>query len=638
MTAAEIGHRMREQLRRRADRRCVFSPPAHGAEGPLPVFPGLAQSVMACSDALKAEIAQGARKILDGEFEALGVAWPRRDTADLFPRDLWRLDPITGGLWPGANRASVDIPYRHQTEFGSVKYVWELSRLQFLQPLAASYLLTGDLRALSAVEAAIDSWGEANPPFRGVNWNSGIEIGLRAASLIFAASVCGEALSERAKLNIRAILSASAHWLHRYPSLFSSANNHLVAEAMALFLIGALAPELAPTAAADEARAVLEREALLQIFPDGIGAEQSPTYAGLTLEAILTAALLGRRLGQPFSFALNDRLAAFGEAMSWFCGPDGRTVSIGDNDEGMVWRTFARHEQAYPASVAAAVAGYLERQPFCVRPEPELRDAIFSSPDGMAASPSGKRIFADGGYTVVRERRAGRDVHLIVDHGPLGYLSLAAHGHADAGAFVLCLDGEPVIVDPGTFMYHAQNEWRSWFRGTRSHNTLSVAYADQSVIAGPFLWSHKAAARLDRATQDDEGWSLEMSHDGYRRQFGVTHHRSISSTTDGLTVCDRLGPPNQALRVEAVLQFAPGLRVDPEGSSWVVQLRSGRFLTVCFDTPGHAEVRQGGEAYDGGWVSSRFGHKEPAPRLSWEGVIPKAGLRTRLFFRSARPD
>ena len=38
----------------------------------------------------------------------------------------------------------------------------------------------------------------------------------------------------------------------------------------------------------------------------------------------------------------------------------------------------------------------------------------------------------DGGYTIVRKRQSDRDVHIVMDHAPLGYLSIAAHGHADA--------------------------------------------------------------------------------------------------------------------------------------------------------------------------------------------------------------
>lgn len=529
--------------------------------------------------------------------------------------------------------ASADIAYRHQSRCGSVKYVWEINRLQFLQPLGAHYALTGDERALRAIELCVDSWFAANPPFRGVNWTSGIELALRAVSLIAATSLCGAALRQDVQQKVRQILAASLDWLTRYPSRYSSANNHLVAEALGLFIIGSLCPQFAGAgAAAEKGRASLEREAQLQILADGIGAEQSPTYAALTAEALLTAAWLARALGRPFSRASDARLERFGEAIAWFLLPDGGTPAIGDDDEGVVWDT-ADHD-AYPASVAAAVAGYLRRPGFGgVGPRPELRDAIFSSPPASAASPvAGLKTFPNGGYTVVRGRVRERQIHLVLDHGPLGYLSIAAHGHADANAITLAVDGAPVLVDPGTYMYHAHDDWRTWFRGTRAHNTVCVAGADQSQIVGPFMWGHKAVGRLDSAT-DGPDWRLQSSHDGYRRRSGVDHQRIVSAAADGIVITDRLCPATRAAPVEVVFQFAPDLDVRRTADGAEVRTTLGWELSLQFDAPGAVALSSGGERCDQGWVSRSFGGKEPAPRLSWTGWLPEAGLRTHIRLR-----
>ncbi len=95
--------------------------------------------------------------MLDGRFSALGREWPRRSPENLFPAELWRLDPVTGKLWPGAETYCFDIPYRHERERGDIKYVWEINRLQFLHPLAAQFVLTGDAQALAALGSAIAS-------------------------------------------------------------------------------------------------------------------------------------------------------------------------------------------------------------------------------------------------------------------------------------------------------------------------------------------------------------------------------------------------------------------------------------------------------------------------------------------------
>jgi uncharacterized heparinase superfamily protein len=632
MSLPEIAHRVQEQARRSADRRrdggwSAF--PAAG--GGTLALPGLEQGLRSgCDAGLRAAIAALAEGHLAGRFEALGVRWPDRAPAELFPTDLWRADPVTGALWPGAETASADVAYRHQTRLGSIKYVWEINRLQFLQPLSAHYALSGDQSALQAVERCIDSWFAANPPFRGVNWNSGIELAARAVSLIAATSLCGAALRQDVRRKVRHILAASLYWLARYPSRYSSANNHLVAEALGVFMIGSLCPEFAgAVAAAEGGRAILEREAQLQILADGIGAEQSPTYAALTAEALLTAGWLGRALGRPFSRAYDERLQRFAEAISWFQLPSGGTPAIGDDDEGVIW--FTADHRGYPASVAAAVAGYLKRPGLAeAGRRPELRDAIFGSPSPAAAIPVlGVKTFPEGGYTVVRGSVGARRIHLVLDHGPLGYLSIAAHGHADANAITLAVDGTPVLIDPGTYIYHAQDDWRTWFRGTRAHNTVCVAGADQSQILGSFMWGRKAAAWLEDVT-DGPDWRLKSSHDGYRRRCGADHRRTVSAAPDGILVNDRLSPATRATPVEVVFQFAPELDVRRTDLGAEVRTDLGWGLSLEFDAPGAVALSSGGEGCDQGWASPGFGRKTPAARLSWTGPMPRAGLSTHI--------
>ena len=74
----------------------------------------------------------------------------------------------------------------------------------------------------------------------------------------------------------------------------------------------------------------------------------------------------------------------------------------------------------------------------------------------MSRTETVSQQFPDGGYTVLRSGEGAEEQLLLLDHGPLGYLSIAAHGHADALSLVMHLGGRPVLVDPGTFTYHEQ--------------------------------------------------------------------------------------------------------------------------------------------------------------------------------------
>jgi len=198
---------------------------------------------------------------------------------------------------------------------------------------------------------------------------------------------------------------------------------------------------------------------------------------------------------------------------------------------------------------------------------------------------------------------------LVFDHGPLGYLSIAAHGHADALSIWLHVDGQPLLVDAGTWRYHGAGATRDRFRGTAAHNTLTVAGADQSEIAGPFNWSRKADCRVLSLT--DAPWSVEAEHDGYRRRFGCLHRRRIE--TGGplkFSVIDRLVGPGGPWPVSAGFLVAPGTEIRYEGGIW----RIGGRLRLNYNGPLKAEIQEAE-------YSPSMGRIEPTLRLVFSGTM-----------------
>src|SRR5690606_1299896 len=96
-----------------------------------------------------------------------------------------------------------------------------------------------------------------------------------------------------------------------------------------------------------------------------------------------------------------------------------------------------------------------------------------------AAAPEPVRAFPHGGYYVLgRSFGTPDEVRAVFDAGPLGFLSIAAHGHADCLSMTLSVSGREQLVDPGTYVYHAEPEWRDYFRGTAAHNTVRVDGVD----------------------------------------------------------------------------------------------------------------------------------------------------------------
>ena len=190
------------------------------------------------------------------------------------------------------------------------------TRLQFLPARPRDELvLGGDGRALAAIEAAIGSWHAANPPFRGVAWASGIEVALRAISLIVCHDVAGERLEgDATRGQVGEILAASApsgcHGFRRGILLGQQSSRRRTG--------GRVSDRAgARHQTSQGARAALIAEIDRQILADGSPAEQTPTYGAFTAELGLLAADAARQAGEPFPADFEASLAAFADFIGW---------------------------------------------------------------------------------------------------------------------------------------------------------------------------------------------------------------------------------------------------------------------------------------------------------------------------------
>ncbi|MBX6322663.1 MAG: heparinase, partial [Rhodospirillaceae bacterium] len=222
MSAAEVAHRIVEQGKRTWSRYHRPHFPDDAPDG-FPGLPGLSEALRRepLPAALLDDWREVAARARAGRFRFLGRDWPEGGAAP-----AWHLDPVTRRSWP-ADRYCFAIAHRHAADLGDVKYVWELNRLQYLQPVAALAAAEGDAASAALVARHVQSWIDANPPFLGVAWSSGIELALRVVSLLVVGALVPEAFSAEQKCKLWRALAAHGYWLMRYPSRFSSANNHV---------------------------------------------------------------------------------------------------------------------------------------------------------------------------------------------------------------------------------------------------------------------------------------------------------------------------------------------------------------------------------------------------------------------------
>lgn len=523
----------------------------------------------------------------------------------------WHHDPIGNVRWPSVPSSRLD----HRAAAGDAKWIWELNRLQHLPWLAQAWLVTDDERYADTAWAHLDGWLAQNPPGTGIAWRGAFEAGVRGISVAVALQGLRDSAGctlDRFAAVVR-MLSESARrcWTDR--SRFSSANNHLVGELAGSAVIALLLPELRGSAARlERAVAGLARESRLQILPDGAGAEQAFGYQQFTGDLLLVVVALLRLAGRPAPVAMRDGLLRSAAYMAELLGDGDPVPRYGDDDEGFALRLDAAprpEPRAHLAAVAATVGEEGGGTPGGLAAAwlggDRARGGIPSVP-----APHG-RVFPDGGLVLLRSERR----RITMDVGPLGYLSIAAHGHADALALTLAVDGRELIGDPGPGSYYGHPAWRTVHRSTRAHATVAVDGADQSVQGGSFLWTTRAVVRVGLA--DVERGIVDAAHDGYTRLIEpVQHRRRLIAPPDRVPVLvvDEL-TGDGSHEVGTSWPLAPELDARRVGRTRHEVSADGRLLLQiehAATAPCTAGEVRGDEGTGLGWWSDRLEQRTPA--------------------------
>ena len=564
----------------------------------------------------RAALVEGADRVLEGRFDLLGY----RGLSFGTPID-WHLDPTSGKRPPLVHWSR--IRYLDAEAFGDHKVIWELNRHQHLMLLGRAYRASGDERYAIAFRDHVLSWLAANPPKRGVNWASSLEVGYRAIAWLWAIELFRDSASLDGALLQRMLRSLHIHGRHleRYLSTWFSPNTHLTGEALGLLYLGVLLPELRHAA---RWRAlgwrILERELQSQVHDDGVYFEQASYYHRYTVDIHLHALLLAEANGMDVPPTFRRRLELAAEHLADLVRPDGTIPLIGDDDGGRVVALEQRHSSDARATLgtAAIVFGRPELASVAGRATEEvlwlLGPAGAQRLDAQAgSSPPAhlSRLFPTGGYAVLRDGWGPRANHAVIDAGPLGALS-AGHAHADQLSISISARGCPVVVDPGTFTYTVIPAERDRFRHAAMHNAVTVDGLSSSEPAGPFAWSVRADARTDAWWTGRQVDHFAGSHDGFQRlPDPVRHRRRVLFVHRGYwAIVDEMAGRDHH-ESTAHFHFAPGATVTP------ISPRSARVLPSCGTIPGGIIFAVAGDvdalAWEQDWVSDAYGARDLAP-------------------------
>ena len=532
----------------------------------------------------------------------------------------WHAGFQTEKEWP--LEFSYDLKYKQRDEIGDARTNWELNRHFQFALMARRYMEERDGAVLQELTELFFDWNEQNPFLMGISWTSVMEVAIRDINWMItlgflcraagdtdedsvgADAVCLDELCQRLQTGIINMTSYIAIHYSRY----SSANNHVIVEAAALGMAGLL------TGCAewiDTAIYILNYEIPRQNYPDGVNKEMSLHYQSFFMEAVGLLSLTMKQCGRQIPSEWRRILKKMSRYLSDCQGQHGETVVFGDDDEG---------------KILDLTGGEWNHYQYVLRLMRELMPEI-AEYDNMHSV-----CYREGGVTLLKSRD-GRAM-IGIDHGALGFGTIAAHGHADALSFQMYLDGEPVFADPGTYIYHMDLASRNAYRRTENHNTITIDGKDQSQMLGAFLWGKRAECTLlgdnikrgdtlsadsnsqtvngeaDGGNAASEGGSLhvEALHDGYAP---VIHKRRFDfNGGNELLITDTLTGVHQDV-------------------AWQLSFVTGKvFPKVALEVESEADFQKRTVET---WASKRYGIQEKCGKITFTGVSDQDVLiKTRI--------
>ncbi len=446
----------------------------------------------------------------------------------------WHANPFNPG-----KRAPCDLPWYKIPDFdpdiGDIKTIWELSRFDWLLPMAQRAAV-GDDAELTRLNLWLGDWSKQNPPYLGANWKCGQEASIRVIHLAMAALI----LQNHEKPSSGLLSLVRTHLLRIAPTIgyaIGQNNNHGTSEAAALFIGGSWLAQQGDRDGkswAYSGRKWLEDRARSLIAADGTFSQYSVVYHRLMIDTFSACEVWRTKLGvPPFSDELRSRLA---KAVNWqqqMLDPDtGHVPNIGANDGARLIPLDDQHYRDFRTSTQLAAALFCGGRAIMEAGAWDMALRWFKMDAPTAAlPPPASASFPDGGFHILRA-------------GSLRcYFRAPGYRFRPSQCDALHIDlwtgsGLNLIRDGGTFSYNSTEEDYRYFSGSQSHNVAEFDGRDQMPRISRFLfgsWLQNTHSTSVEAT--DMGVKAEA---GYRDYRGARHVRKILLAPQSLRCVDIL--------------------------------------------------------------------------------------------------
>ncbi len=389
---------------------------------------------------------------------------------------------------------AVDWNASWHSKLGTPLWRFNLHYCEYLLPLAAAALKSGDKRYLIKAKSIIDAWIVANPRSTGgVGWDSYV-ISMRVTQWLAFYGEVRVLLEEDSAFIDRMNQSLAEQYAFLADHLEKDIlGNHYLENLKALVLLSCYFRD---EATLRHLMPVLEEQIAEQILPDGMHFELSPMYHKVILECLMRIACTLQAGEWARDVATLCRLQDMCDCLYSLEHDADRTPLFNDSGDNVA----------------------------------KSRDALLAcAREQFGLAPRLKDCLPDAGYYFLRGTIGETEVKVIFDAGRPGPEFAAGHAHCDMLSFEAFVGGHPWLVNTGTFAY--QDARRLAFKRTAAHNAPQRAGVEQSECWAPFRMARMAQVQevchgprfVEAAMRDHRGGALK---------------RRIELTEGGIVVTD----------------------------------------------------------------------------------------------------
>ena len=378
-----------------------------------------------------------------------------------------------------------------------IKIPWELSRFQHLLILGQAYQQTGNNSYAQAFQEQIQDWLQHNPFMLGNNWVCPMDVGLRAINWIVAFEYFKNAqLPESFWSQFVCSLYDHLFYLENNWEVYDGVtSNHYLSDLIGYFYLCYFFENFAGMhAKRDWCFAQILSECDKQIFAQGASYEGSTAYHRLVTELFVHAWLLARQQSLAIPETFHQKLGRMLAFIDWCTPQGGMLITIGDNDSGCV-----------------TTAGITKK----------ARE-LFSIP-----AAKGQTEFLEFGLSVIKTDTW----HITLRQHAYQAQQPSGHFHNDVGSITLAINGIPLFVDPGSYLYTPSRTWRNKFRSVMVHNTVFVqGYEPVPLDERLFIMAMPEKSYVPMQQSDHQ----LIAHNELYSKSGISLNREVNLSEDAV--------------------------------------------------------------------------------------------------------